>query len=45
MSYEEMYKKFINCEITEEEWRQYCWDTLKVILMENIDVFKRLKDR
>lgn len=44
-SYQVMHQKFLNNEITIDEWRAYCADRLYDQIMKDIAIFKRLKDK
>ena len=45
ITYNEMYARFINKEITEEIWIEFCQKVFDMILVENKEVFVRLKFR
>lgn len=40
--YKEMREKFLNQEISKEEWNEYCTVLLFEIIQDNKDVFERL---
>lgn len=42
--YYRWYNKFLNGEITEKEWVEYCHYVLDLLLEENKDVLIRLKE-
>lgn len=47
MNYFETYRKFINGEITQEEWARFCIDYFYNVIMTDVEVmtiFKRLKN-
>lgn len=43
--YMEKYHAAQNGFISQKEWMDYCAKKLEEIMLENVDVFKRLKDR
>jgi hypothetical protein len=43
--YKEMFDRFNKGEITQEEWRKFCFVLLGEVMEENKDVFVRLKNR
>ena len=43
--YVEMHFAFQQGFISQQEWMEYCSARLAAIMLENVDVFKRLKDR
>ena len=40
-----MYNDFFEGKITDKEWYDYCLKILDKIMNENVEVFKRLKER
>jgi hypothetical protein len=48
MSYQQMYQKFLNGEITKDQWISFCRDYFNDVIMTNPDivgVMQRLKNR
>lgn len=43
--YQEKFQAFKAGLISQKDWQDYCKNRLDRVLLENIDVFKRLKDR
>ncbi len=45
MTYNQMRTAFLRGDITEQQWQDYCFVELQRVMLENVDVFIRLKDR